>query len=241
MFEQLRQDAAPLTPAYVEIDRRGRYRPTVTPKGRPPANKGKRYPVEVLTSDEVYRLISACGRGACGKRNRAMIMVGWRAGLRCNEVLNLLPKDVDTKLGRIQVLNGKGGKDRLVAIDPAACAMIDQWIEARAKLGVTGRQPLFCVVSKPTTGERMHNVQVRIMMAALGRKAGIEKRCHFHGLRHTYASYALENNVPIHYLRRQLGHSSIAVTEIYADHVNPARVLDHLRAMEWPEAPGRAA
>lgn len=235
MFEMLRQDAAPTPDPF---DRRGYYRSVVTipatHKGRPPANKGRKYPPEVLTAEEVYALIAACGRGACGKRNRAMIMVGWRAGLRVNEVLELRPKDVDLTLGRIQVLHGKGDKSRVVPIDPAACAVIQQWLDARAKLGVTGSQPLFCVVAKPTTGERLHNVQVRVMMIALGRKAGIEKRVHFHGLRHTYASYLMDRNVPIHYIRRVLGHSSIAITERYCDHINPAEVLEHVRALEWP-------
>jgi integrase len=242
VFESLRPDAAPTPDPF---DRRGYYRSPVTMrgahKGRPPANKGKKYPPEVLTPEEVYALINACGRGYCGKRNRAMIMVGWRAGLRISEVLDLRPKDVDLRHGRIQVLHGKGDKRRIVAIDPSACAIIQQWVDARVQLGCTGMQPLFCVVGKGSRGQRMHNVQIRVTMAALGRKAGIEKRVHFHGLRHSYAAYLMDRNVPIHYIRRMLGHSSIAITERYCDHINPAEVVDHLRALDWPDAPGRAA
>jgi site-specific recombinase XerD len=242
VFEQLRRQEAAPTPDLSEIlyDRRGAYRSRVTypgyHRGRPGPTAGRKYPPEVLTPEEVYKLMAACGRGPCGKRYRAMLMVGWRCGLRCSEVLDLRPKDVDLHRGTVTVLHGKGDKSRIVAIDPAAAAVVQQWIDARAQLGVTGSQPLFCVVAKPSRGERMHSVQVRILMKRLAERAGIEKRCHFHGLRHSYAAYLMDQGVPIHYIKRMLGHSSIAITERYCDHINPVQVVEHVRALEWPAA-----
>lgn len=72
------------------------------------------------------------------------------------------------------------------------------------------------------------------MLKRCAEVAGISKRVHVHGLRHTYASALLDAGVPIHYIRRALGHSSIAITEHYADHIHPARVLAVLAELEWP-------
>jgi site-specific recombinase XerD len=148
-----------------------------------------------------------------------------------------MPKDVDLNNGRVAVLHGKGDRARVVALDPAACAVLERWARERRPLGLTGRQPFFCVVSKPSRGLPMRASYVRELLHDLADKAGVEKRVHPHGLRHTYASYLLEQGVPIHHIRRMLGHSSLAITERYADHINPAEVVEGLRSLSWPSAP----
>lgn len=225
------------------IDRRGYYRSPVTlpeyRKGQRPPNAGRKFPIEPLRPEEVYRLIDACGRGPAGRRNRALIVVFWRAGLRCSEALALYPKDVDLEGGRIAVLHGKGDRRRVVALDPAAAALIARWEHERAQLGLGGRNPYFCVISMPTMGQNLGDAYVRELFKRLAVKAGIDKRVHPHGLRHTYASYLMDQGVPLHHIRRMLGHSSLAITERYCDHLNPAEVVESMREVAWPE-PGDA-
>src|SRR5262245_12411027 len=115
-----------------------------------PANRGRRYPAEVLTSDEVRSLIrSASGRAPTGIRNRALLATMYRAGLRVAEALALYPKDVDAAAGTVRVLRGKGDRARTVALDPEAFALLERWMDKRAQLGqgdgrrLNGRQPLF--------------------------------------------------------------------------------------------------
>ncbi len=231
----------PPAPTPDPFDRRGYLRSPVTlPSyrlGKEPPNKGHKFPPEVLTSEEVFRLMAACDRGrSAGYRNRALIAIGARAGLRCSEALELYPKDVDLEHGRIQVLNGKGKKSRVVALDPGGCAIIRQWVDERAQLGFDGRHRLLCVIQGPSRGERMNAPYVRELMKKLAAAAGIEKRVHYHGLRHSYASYLLDKGTPIHFIKRMLGHSSIAITEHYADHIGNAAVLDWMQAqVSWPD------
>ena len=60
-----------------------------------------RLPVEVLSPAEVRSLINACSnRAPKGIRNRALIAVLYRCGLRIGEALALMPKDLDEKAGR---------------------------------------------------------------------------------------------------------------------------------------------
>jgi integrase/recombinase XerD len=220
------------------VDRRGFYRSPVTlpeyRRGRAPLNKGRKFPAEPLTSAEVYALMGACGRGPAGRRNRAMIVVMWRCGLRCGEMLALMPKDVNLEAGRIAVLHGKGDKRRVVAIDPDAAAVLERWEAERRGLGVGGRDPYFCVISQPTLGRPVNDAYVRELLKKLAVKAGIDKRVHPHGLRHTYASFLMDQGVPIHHIRRMLGHTSISITERYVDHLNPSEVLETMRRVQWP-------
>lgn len=203
-------------------------------KGQKPPNYGRTFPPEPLTSSEVYALIDACADTPTGRRNAMIVKMFWRTGLRCSELIALLPKDVDLDRGAVTVLHGKGDKRRVVAIDPEAGDWFSVWEGERRELGLTRLQPYFPVLIGPTRGLALGDAYIREFMKQLGRRAGVEKRVHPHCLRHSYASWLLDMDVPIHYIQRCLGHTSIAVTQRYADHVNPARVLREIRKVEWP-------
>lgn len=220
-------------------DRRGYYRGMAAMSafhlGKEPPNKGLKLPPEVLTPEEVLALLAACGRGRAGRRNRALIMVLWRCGLRVSEALDLMPKDVDVQRGEIRVLHGKGDKSRIVALDPAAGAMLERWELERRQLGVDNSKHYFCVISHPNVGDRINSSYTRELLKRLALLAGIEKRVHPHGLRHTYASYLLDQGVPIEHISIMLGHNSIATTVRYLRHINPRRSLEYVRSVSWPD------
>ena len=129
-----------------------------------PANKGKKFPAEPLTADEVRSLLNACSKRApTGLRNRALIATMYRAGLRLGEALSLLPKDLNAEAGSIRIMRGKGGKSRLVGLDAGAWALLQVWIERRAQLGINGRSLVFCTLD----GEPLQPSYVRTMMPRL--------------------------------------------------------------------------
>src|SRR2546425_7088610 len=146
---------------------------------RPPANKGRTYPAEILMPDEVRALIKACSnRAPTGIRNRALLVLLYRGGLRVSEALRLQPKDLDRDAGTVTVLVGKGGKRRTIGLDPGAFAVIERWLDKRAALGINGRAPLLCTLK----GQPVASAYVRGLMPRLARRAGIDKRVHPHGL-----------------------------------------------------------
>lgn len=197
---------------------------------RRPANKGRRYPAEVLTPDEVRQLIrSASGRAPTGIRNRALLATMYRGGLRVAEALALHPKDVDADAGTVRILRGKGGRPRTVALDPEAFAFVERWLDRRTKLGIKGRAPLFCTLD----GGPMSTGYVRAMLPRLAARAGLAKRVHAHGLRHSFAAGLAEERVPMNMIQAALGHSSLAITSRYLDHIQPQQVIDTLRARSW--------
>jgi len=192
--------------------------------------RGRRLPPEVLSHAEVCALMEACGRYApLGLRNRALIALLYRAGLRINEALSLYPKDLDLADGSVRVLHGKGGRSRTVGLDPGAAAVIERWLEARSCLTLNGRQPVFCTLR----GQPMSASYVRRLLKRLAARAGIEKRVHAHGLRHTHAAQLRAEGVDIAIISRQLGHTSITTAARYLDHLAPRAVIEAMRKRTW--------
>jgi len=103
------------------VDIAGRRRsPATLPdrhQGRPPRNKGLRYPADPPTVEEIIAVMRAAGDDADGIRLRGLIVVLWRAGLRISEALALAEGDLDAVRGAILVRHGKGGKRREVGMD----------------------------------------------------------------------------------------------------------------------------
>jgi integrase len=99
------------------LDAAGRRRsPATLPgyhAGRPPRNKGMRYPADAPTVDEIVAVMRHTADDRHGWRVRAMIVVLWRAGLRIQEALALAQHDLDHRRGSILVPSGKGGRSRV--------------------------------------------------------------------------------------------------------------------------------
>jgi site-specific recombinase XerD len=195
-----------------------------------PANKGRKLPPEPLSPNEVKALIHACSkRAATGIRNRALIVVLYRAGLRISEALALLPKDLAPANSTIRVLHGKGDHDRVVGLDAGAWSILQLWLDRRAAAGINGRSPVFCTLK----GRRVKSAYVRTLLPRLARKAGIDKRVHAHGLRHTHAYELAGEGTPLHVIQAQLGHASVATTDRYIKHLNPSAVVAAMKARAW--------
>ena len=78
----------------------------------------------------------------------------------------------------------------------------------------------------------MKAAYVRSLLPRLAKKAGIEKRVHAHGLRHTHAFELANEGTPLHLIQAQLGHSSVATTDKYIRHLNPTAVVDAVKQRE---------
>jgi integrase len=132
------------------LDAAGRRRSTATlphfHAGRPPRNKGIRYPADPPTVEEIVAVMRHAGDRVHGRRLRALIVVLWRAGLRIHEALALAEADLDRRRGSLLVRRGKGGRRREVGMDDWAWEQLGPWLQVRVELPVG---PLFCVVNGP--------------------------------------------------------------------------------------------
>jgi len=192
-----------------------------------------RRPVEILTLKECESLIGVCSRRSpAGIRNAAIIVVLWRCGLRVSELTHLEVKDVDLDQHTISVLHGKGDRQRVAVIDPRATAVVQHWLTTRLKLKLRSRW-VFCTFSKGHRGGPVSDRYIRAMLKRLAVRADIEKRVHPHGFRHTHTVELVREGVPLNVVRKQLGHSTLAVTHRYADHISSQDVVDALKDREW--------
>jgi site-specific recombinase XerD len=193
-----------------------------------PPNKGRKLPPELLTADDVRALLAACSTTApTGRRNRALLVVLYRAGLRLEEALALMPAGVDAAAGVLHV--GHRGTGRVAGIDPGALEMVRDWLRVRARLGLGDDSPLFCTLG----GGPLHPAYVRQLLPRLAAKAGIGKRVHAQGLRHTHAVELAAEGLPAEVIQAQLGHESLASTDRYLKRIPPTDRIGALQRRRW--------
>jgi site-specific recombinase XerD len=198
--------------------------------GQPAANAGQTFPPEPLTPAEVAAVIGQCSaRSRTGIRNRALLTLLYRSGLRISEALALKPASIDFALHSCRVLHGKGNKATTRGFHPSADDALARWIDTRKDLGLRNG-PLFCTLDGGPLSDRY----VRNLLHRLGAGAGIEKRVHPHGLRHTFAVELEQAGEPVTTISKLLGHSSIAVTARYLDHLTNDQAVAALAAIELP-------
>jgi integrase len=128
-------------------------------QGRPPRNKGLRYPPDPPTVEEITAVMRSAGDDREGLRVRAVIVMLWRAGLRISEALALSESDLDPGRGAVLVRRGKGGKRREVGMDRWAWEQLEPWLTVRATLRVGA---LFCVLRWPTHGRPCAPAGIRV-------------------------------------------------------------------------------
>lgn len=226
----------------------------------PLAPNGRRtWPSEILTPDEVGALIAACSpKSRTGIRNRALLKLLYKSGLRISETIGYPGRDevrltapdgtVTTQAPRpaipplkeahinfaqhdIRLLHTKSGQAQTRGFHPSIDDSLHRWIDVRHDLGFNGRTAFFCTLQ----GEPLRENYVRALLGRLREKTGIEKRVYPHGLRHTFACELRFRGVDVVTISKLLGHSSIAVTQRYLDHLTNSQAVATLAAVDWPD------
>jgi hypothetical protein len=159
-------------------------------KGRSPKNKGRKLPAEVLTTEEVDELLNAgAARGvAFDSRDRAMIWLMYRAGLKINELVSLYPRHYHPHEGRLDLPGRRRGS---VELDARARDLLDDWMEKRRSVkGITKVTPLFCGLLGKAAGNDLAPTNVREMLNVRADRVGITRRVTPEGLRKSGAAHA---------------------------------------------------
>jgi len=195
---------------------------------------GRKFHPETFTKDEVMALVEANNGGISGLRQKVMIIVLYRTGLRVKEVVGLRYSDYNASEATLRVI-GKGNKMRVVGLDQATKMNLDLWILRRKEIGINGvgNPPIFCGISKNNFAQPIQTVYIRNLFKRLAGKAGIEKRCSPHNFRHTFAHDLLNEGIGIQHIQLSLRHSSIGTTSKYLQRFNPKETVVKLQARQW--------
>ncbi len=151
-------------------------------------------------------------------RDTAVLTLLYGCGLRISEALSLTGGDLP--LGEVLRIRGKGGKERIVPVLPAAVAAVADY--ARACPFALGRgTPLF----RGARGGPLSQRLVAKAMAAARMQLGLPATATPHALRHSFATHLLNAGGDLRAIQELLGHASLSTTEAYTA-VDTARLLE---------------
>jgi site-specific recombinase XerD len=158
-------------------------------------------------------------------RNRAMILLLLRTGMRIGELLNTKVIDVHLADKKIMVYEGeKNRKGRAVCFSNDAGQALQDWLHQRD----SQKQYLFYGWG----GNRMSYNNARVLFKKYLRRAGLEHKDYcLHCLRHTFATELLNAGMHIECLQHLMGHSSIEMTLRYARLSDKTREQEYFKAM----------
>lgn len=131
-------------------------------------------------------------------------------GIRVSELCSIRPDELDLKEQTLKI-HGKGMKERLLYIGNRSLIDLLNRYYAYNKEAINEQNYFF--VNK--YGKKLTEQSVRILLNSLENKLKLNSHLTPHMFRHTFATMLLENGVDIRYIQRFLGHSSIAITQIY--------------------------
>ena len=160
------------------------------------------------------------------KRDWAMFKLMLRCGLRVEEVAHLSLGDIDLKQRRIMVVDGKGGKDRVVYISADATDGLIAYLKLRSHRRV---KKVFLVEKGDYKGQPISVRGIQKRMEYYAKKTRLKISCHH--LRHTMATQLLNADAQVESIQDLLGHNWISTTERYCKVSNMKVKRDYFNAM----------
>jgi site-specific recombinase XerD len=159
-------------------------------------------------------------------RDRAIFMLMLRCGLRVEEVAKLTAGALDLARRRLLVINGKGGKDRVVYLSEDVRIALEVYIKKRSSKA----SGLFLVQKGPLSGQPLSVRGIQKRMEYYAQKSKVSASCH--QLRHTMATQLLNADAGLATIQDLLGHSHITTTQRYCQVSNLKVQRDYYQAIQ---------
>jgi integrase len=172
--------------------------------------------IRYLSVAEAKRLVNASD-----PEFRPMIQAALATGARYGELTRLEVQDFNPDAGTVAIRKSKSGKPRHVVLTDEGAAFFTQMAAGRS-----GSELLL----GRANGDAWRASCQSVPMADACRRAKIEPRITFHGLRHTWASLAAMGGVPLLVIAKNLGHSDTRMVEKHYGHLAPSYIADAIRA-----------
>lgn len=158
-----------------------------------------------------------------GLKNLCMATLMLDAGLRVSEVTGLQPSHLNMTSCKLSIIDGKGGKDRVLWVSADLRDLIGRWLEIR---------PESAWLFPSRTGSQVHRQSVHRTIQHYAEKAGIPNADEVgpHTLRHTFATRLYRETKNIRLVQKALGHSDLSTTMIYT-HIVDEELADAMQAL----------
>ena len=190
----------------------------------PHPRKSQRRP-QAYSVEELHQLFD---RGFTSPRYRTFFMTVYGAGLRLNEACHLKVKDIDSRRRLIRIEQGKGRKDRYSILPERLLQELRSYYRLYQPQSL-----LFPSLRDPQ--RPLHDRAAQVMFKKSLRRAQLPVKGGPHTLRHSFATHLIEMGVPLHVVKRLMGHTSVTTTAGYL-HISRqtlAAIPDPLEPMPW--------
>lgn len=184
------------------------------------APKQKRTLPKIMTEDEINHAITTAAKkgNAASKRLVTLLEMIYSTGLRVSELVGL-PLATYQADSQFMIVEGKGGRERMVPLTPSAQKALADYVAVRERFigeGDDGTQATWLFPSKTSIKGHLTRQRFAQMLKDLS------KACDFpmgklspHAIRHSFATHLLQNGADLRAVQKMLGHADIATTQIY--------------------------
>lgn len=157
---------------------------------------------QVLSQDEVQKMFDVCEN----LKHKVILSLLYSCGFRVSELINLKWENIDRSRKVINIIAGKGKKDRQVMLPEILIPLlVKYWKEYKTKTYLLAGQ------FSAQYSER----SVSQVLKKLAEKAGIKKRVWTHQMRHNCFTHMVESGTDINLIQKLAGHNSVKTTMMY--------------------------
>ena len=183
-------------------------------------NVTKKLP-NVLTVDEVTKLLDIKGDTPFDIRNKCMLELLYGTGLRISELLSLTLNDIDIINATLRCV-GKGDKERIVPINDYIIESLNNYLKIRNDL-LKNKNTKELFLNK--NGDNLTRKGFFKILKNMLLEKGLNTNVSPHTLRHSFATHLLEYGADLRVIQEMLGHSDISTTRIYT-HITNKKVRE---------------
>ncbi|MHA2227016.1 MAG: site-specific tyrosine recombinase/integron integrase [Candidatus Hodarchaeales archaeon] len=170
---------------------------------------------KTISIDETLKLLSA----PKNKRDKVILLLLYGTGLRVSELSNLDVDHLNLENRTIQIIGGKGNKDRIIPLPDLIIPTLKEYILSHRN----GIQDPALILNR--SKQRLTSRSIQRVVKKYRIAAGFQDKILTpHTLRHAFATHLLSNSVDIRVIQELLGHASLSTTQLYT-HVS----LEHLK------------
>lgn len=155
----------------------------------------------VLSKGEVKNILEA----HANMKHKMMLSLIYSCGLRCSELLQLRPIDIDSKRNIVLIKQAKGKKDRITPLSPKILELLRVYYQLY--------KPKTYLFEGQEPGTIYSAKSLQSVLKQALEKCNIKKPVTLHWLRHSYATHLLESGTDLRYIQELLGHNSSRTTE----------------------------
>lgn len=184
------------------------------------APKQKRTLPKILTEEEMNHVIKVAGEKGtpASKRLVCLLEMIYSTGLRVSELVSL-PLTAYQEDSQFMIVEGKGGRERMVPLTSAAQKTLQDYVNNRKVFigeNDNGTQAQWLFPSKTSIKGHLTRQRFAQMLKDLSKAAGMPMgKVSPHIIRHAFATHLLKNGADLRAVQKMLGHADIATTQIY--------------------------